>query len=87
MSPPYHPPQRDDPSNGDIMRAVERLTDHVTGGAAPEKGLIVRMDRLEQAQAAQRRWGLAAIGGGGMGILGAVKAWLLTGGNPPAPHV
>ncbi len=36
-----------------IERKVDRLEGHLTGNDDPEKGIIVRLDRLEQRQASQ----------------------------------
>lgn len=57
-----------------LVEQVEELNHHLTGDGNPGKGIIVRLDRLEQ------RWKLVAFLQGAVvsSIIGAVVALLVT---------
>ena len=44
-----------------IYRDVKEIKDLLTGGKHPEDGIVVRMDRLEQAEKQRAKWSGAAI--------------------------
>lgn len=70
MSPATRPSHDgDEPTNRDIMFRIndisskfDRLDGFITGAHEPEKGLIVRIDRMEQAHKARAWWTKSALG-------------------------
>lgn len=59
----------DQPSAREILHEIERLRkdicvigEHITGNGEPSKGLIVKVDRLEQAHESRKWWTQTAAG-------------------------
>lgn len=68
MAPGKQPPHDED-DNRRIMERLEeiggkldRIEKFVTGDHEPEKGLLVRIDRIEQADITRRWWTQTAVG-------------------------
>jgi hypothetical protein len=59
-----------------VKERIDQLCDDVkfikhaiTGNGTPERGIIVRLDRLEQSEKARRKWvGAALVAGLGAGV-------------------
>lgn len=57
----------------DDVRGVTHL---LTGNGTPEKGVIVRLDRIEQDNQRRENWTKTAIGGAIAAGVAAVGAWI-----------
>jgi hypothetical protein len=45
-----------------VIDKLDRLDRHITGGSEPSRGIIVRVDRLEQRGEASAWWTRTAVG-------------------------
>jgi len=68
-----------------IEKKIDRLDQLITGGDSPNSGIIVRMDRIEQAEKRRNAWMLAAIGASTTAIVSAAWKWITTSGHTPSP--
>lgn len=41
---------------------IDKIDSFITGGSSPEKGLIVRVDRVEQREASRSKWFMVVFG-------------------------
>lgn len=80
MSPQQHSHTTDEPSNRDIMTRLEHLDQRferierfVTGDNDPEKGIILRLDRVEQHHENRKFWTQTAVGAALTSII--ASAW------------
>jgi len=69
MSPTNRNTPDDEPTGREILQEIERLRkdigvigEHITGNGEPSKGLIVKVDRLEQAHESRKWWAQTAAG-------------------------
>lgn len=65
----------------EVGEDLKLLRHHITGNGTPERGLIMRLDRLEQTEVRRGRWVNTAVGASVVAVVGTL--WkLLTGGTP-----
>lgn len=62
------------------VNTVHRI---VTGESEPDRGLVVRVDRLEQARLGSSKLGWAAITAGIGAVALGLKNWISNGGHQP----
>ncbi len=79
---PQKQEHQDEPSNRDIMTRLEqldqrfeRIESFVTGDRDPEKGIILRLDRIEQHHETRKWWTQTAVGAALASIV--ASAWSL----------
>ena len=51
-----------------MSEQLHRMDHHITGNGTPERGVLIRMDRLEQVER-RREWTLRTIGAMVLGLL------------------
>lgn len=75
-------PRQDEPNNRDIMARIdqldqrfERVESFITGDRDPEKGIIVRLDRIEQNHENRKWWTQTAVGAGLTSMI--ASAWAI----------
>lgn len=66
-----------------IEKKIDRLDQLITGGDSPHSGIIVRVDRIEQAEQRRNVWTMAAIGASATAVVSAAFKWLTTSGHNP----
>lgn len=67
MAPGKQPPHEEDTHRigerlDEISGKLDRIEKFVTGDHEPEKGLLVRIDRIEQADIGRKWWTQTAVG-------------------------
>lgn len=66
-------------SNEEIYRTVKRIEEILTGNGHPANGLVVRVDRLEQAEQRRGWWSKTALGAAITAAIGSL--WAITKGH------
>lgn len=71
----------EEPTLREMMRAMDakldRMLVHVEGVPGDTaKGLLTRVDRIEQRELARQKWTWAAVGLAGSALVAALRAWL-----------
>jgi len=59
-----------------LNERLDRLEKLLTGNGTPERGVIVRLDRLEQSEARRTWWSRTACGASLTAVIGAVAAYV-----------
>ena len=59
-----------------VERKLDFLCTLLTGNGDPQKGLVVRVDRLEQAEKRRKWWVGTAVGAAIVAVVNAVMMWL-----------
>jgi len=62
----------------DTLSAFNKLNNLVTGGDDPEGGVIVKLDRLSQAQQSRDKWTIGIGVAAAVALLKSLGAWILS---------
>lgn len=61
----------------DMEEKIDRLDHHITGNGTPERGVLIRLDRIEQKAVAQSKVAAYAIGFASAALAGIVVQFVL----------